>query len=257
MGNIIELGKVALSNKVIITDPCYTLDTGCVKILHTVRPGDYIGYLALADEEYGKYADGRIAEQYLVPDGMKITDLDCSKFEPIGDIGVDSGTAGIFNYNFFADIRNQESEKKITWKEFHDKIYKKNHPGVDANWTAGIVDGEGIVSSTGYGDGGYAIYGIIEDDEIVALNLVFMHPDEDEDMEDAEGYAVPEEKHIKQPEELTQEVLAYAVTMAKAIKAQYDTSQGTTALATLMDQAADLCDYIIENMEGYPNGKEN
>jgi hypothetical protein len=103
------------------------------------------------------------------------------------DVGVDSGQAGIFDKSSFKNDSLIEKDP-----EFHH-AYRRDKPG--GRWyaaccditlseeEAGVLLG-GVVSTSGYGDGGYDCFVVKSGDEVVAVKIVFIGEDEDEDIED-------------------------------------------------------------------------
>ena len=95
------------------------------------RPGTWYGYATISDE--GEWGD-RVAILCIYLDDRK----DPEPFwELIGNIGVDAGMAG-----FFRDKPDYTDEE---WYQFD---HRKCYTGLDY----------GVVSESGYGDGGYDVY---------------------------------------------------------------------------------------------------
>lgn len=135
----IELGEV-----VRVSDPCYEPDTWCVKVVDNVLVGKYKARIEKQTEEDGGWGIGKpiklIAEH--VDYAGKVVYSDC--FE--GEIGVDSGQAGIFDEEYYQKIFEKGTETK-EWEAWYDKCFydsyiqipnpnyldrfswiKKNHP---------------------------------------------------------------------------------------------------------------------------------
>ena len=172
MENILGNFKVN-SGKVIITDPCYKVYDDSV-ILDVVK-GTWTAYV-----DYNN--DGRVANLVVVNERY-----DHSKrlyeynFEYItDDLGVDSGQMGVFDYDFYpSDPRSEENEEV-----FYGKIcyITSNEDG------GGVIESFGAVSSTGYGDGAYSLYGAKHTDgNYYAFYIEFISDDEDEDDEDEDN----------------------------------------------------------------------
>lgn len=83
--------------------------------------------------------------------------LNSSKWKEIGSIGVDAGLAG-----FFPDKPDFDDSE---WHIFCEKIFANKH-----NW---YNDQYGFYCQSGYGDGGYAVSGIKEGEEYIALKICF------------------------------------------------------------------------------------
>lgn len=100
--NWIENGKIELGESVICTDPCYDIDTWCLIRLNNVLPGTYNCYYQREINE------NRIATIKVVHenhDDIEITE------NVSGEIGVDSGQAGIFDFEYYRDqkITNEDT----------------------------------------------------------------------------------------------------------------------------------------------------
>ena len=104
--NIIEKGFITLNDKVMVSDPCYGLNTWCQGVLENVLPGKYVCKVGFVDEgEWGT----RVADIRVEHIDSEIIDYDClEEFE----VGVDSGTAGIFDYEYYAKYHTDISEKE-------------------------------------------------------------------------------------------------------------------------------------------------
>lgn len=175
--------SINLGSEVYVTDPCYSVPTWCQKKLTNVLPGEWICTM-IYDEQGGS---GRNAELYLVHKDHQSSRL---LYDWLGDFGVDSGQAGVFDV---ASYRKDADAEKITtpYVDFvlpghdleGDLWYEKmcKFTLADDGW--GSYD-SGVVSSSGYGDGMYPVYGAEVDGKLVSLQLTFIDQsaqDEDED----------------------------------------------------------------------------
>ena len=142
--NTFELGELHLtSGKVCITDPCYNKDVWCRMNNVPVVPGDYNCVVHFSDEgewgwrvaKIGIYRDSNVREEM---------DFDCIS-DLIGNIGVDAGLAGIF-----------QDKPDFTDEQWHD--FCNDIRDGDA-WLVSGRDMRGFFSSSGFGDGGYDVYG--------------------------------------------------------------------------------------------------
>lgn len=167
--------KIKLGNKVMVSDPCYGLNTWCQGVLENVLPGTYDCKVEYSDEgDWGR----RVA-------AIEVTHQDYDgiiRFESEGfEVGVDSGQAGIFDYDYYS--------------KYHTDSNERNH--VDDNWyyeacdmtcsyeQAGTTDDLGFVSSSGFGDGSYTCYTARErNGYIIAIRIEFIAEDEYEEAED-------------------------------------------------------------------------
>ena len=120
--------------KLIISDPCYAPGTWCMGIVPNAQPGIWEAEIGFFHE--GKH-DAAVAylaafHQHCPPKNQLIAR------EELFKVGVDSGQAGVFDKPFY-------------------------RAGADAGQTlhtdhyAGVIP-HGVVSNSGYGDGGYICY---------------------------------------------------------------------------------------------------
>jgi hypothetical protein len=159
MKTVKELGRVTLSDKVVVSDPCYDRDVWCMQTDIPVKPGRYNVMILLSDE---KKWGTRVANLILIHEDHQGSPQKDWKYV-CSSIGVDSGQCGIFD----------------------DTIYpqSKDHPDLEPFYTeccaltlsdelAGILEsGKGVVTSSGFGDGGYELLAKKDGDRYVALML--------------------------------------------------------------------------------------
>lgn len=188
---------INLGPEVYVTDPCYSVPTWCQTKLTNVLPGEWIVSM-IYDEKGGS---NRNAELYLVHKDYQGKNL-LYDWDWLGDFGVDSGQAGVFDA---ASYRNDAYAAGITTPKVDfslpgdalegDAWYTKMCKFTLANDGWGTY-AAGAVSSSGYGDGMYPVYGAEVDRkwwqiwkpkrQIVALQLTFIDQsaDDDEDLEE-------------------------------------------------------------------------
>lgn len=175
---------INLSSNVVVSDPCYSVPTWCQTKLNNVLPGEWVVSM-IYDEKGGT---NRNAELFLVhKDHQAAKDL---SYDWFGDFGVDSGQAGVFDA---ASYRNDSAAEAITPPEIDfvlpvrdlegDAWYEKicKFTLADDGW--GAYDA-GAVSSSGFGDGMYPVYGAEVDGKVVALQLVFIDQSAEEEDEE-------------------------------------------------------------------------
>lgn len=238
-----EYGQnIELGNTVVISDPCYDLDTWCNGVLENVKPGTWHTKSEnLNINHWGERCSALIVWH------EDVEEPDEDKFEETGiHVGVDSGQAGIYDYDHFAYIKDDKDrdenwydnirtfgsdrkpmtvlrkylaeqlrplhENRMTLKKelgrenlFDNPKYleayraeknmemKTNYYGVDEQslrdglatyhvnyiWT----DKHSVVTSSGFGDGGYACYvAKNEDGQIIGIKIDYF-PNYDEDEE--------------------------------------------------------------------------
>ena len=201
---------IKLGSKVMVSDPCYGLGTWCQGVLENVLPGNY-----KCDVEYSD--DGDWGERVSAIEVVHENYDRPVEFEPESfEVGVDSGQAGIFDYDYYVkyhddcDIRPHVDDnwydricdltcvnvKNPNYEEFdwdEDDAYNRyrEYTKTEKCWpyiqklTASPIDGLGFVSSSGFGDGGYTCWTARNDDGyIIAIRIEFITEDCDEECED-------------------------------------------------------------------------
>lgn len=180
-------GKLEITDKVLLTDPCYDLGTWCTGEAELPK-GTY--------NCYSRTCDGRVSSIFILKEDfdklqqLYIVDLD----NPIDNLGVDSGQLGIFNKSKYNKAVSKEVFEKSLEKEFPYEDWKRlwddNKSDVDkfyeccCNHTltknkCGIIEGVGFVSSSGYGDGSYVAFYLTDFNEHkVGLQVIFIDEDE-------------------------------------------------------------------------------
>ncbi len=137
---------ITLGNKVVVSDPCYDLDTWCQGVINNVKPGEYhIDYYNAHDRWDGH--------------AFCLTHVDYSrgtfpKEHYPASIGMDAGMAGVFP---FEEYRNDS----IIPKDYQF-AYDWMHDGEGERWYSAVIPidplpfrivGNGFNSESGYGDG--------------------------------------------------------------------------------------------------------
>ena len=105
-----------------------------------------------------------------------------SEWVKAGTVYVDSGSILIGDPCYHI---GDEKNKEQNWKGFVDRVYKDTfyETGIATAWSVG----EGIVCSTGYGDGEYNVFiKRSPHNRIAELKIVFIDPDGDDDYSDEE-----------------------------------------------------------------------
>lgn len=167
------------SDKMMVSDPCYSLDTWCQHVLDNVKAGQWMTTSTLKDEaEWGI----RVAEiTAFIGEEPKETDF---VIEETADIGVDSGQAGFFDFEGYK-----------TGKENDDRLEAEGQNAFGVNGSfyntccnvtlgdqqSGTVP-QGFVSSSGYGDGSYPLHVVRnEKGKVTAVKVVFISDDDSEE----------------------------------------------------------------------------
>lgn len=157
----IELGK-----KVMVSDPCYRVGTWCQGVIENARPGKWI-----CDYEQEFNNENRISK--LIVRHVEHPDAEPTKLMDF-EVGVDSGTAGVFDYYYYAQYHEPELDEDWYHK---DVCYQ-----IDDHFC--ITDGKGFWTESGYGDGGYGCYVSEFDGEVVAISIVFIEDYEEDECDE-------------------------------------------------------------------------
>lgn len=153
-----------LGHKVIVTDPCYSLDTWCNYIVSNVLPGEYKTSVKLTD---GGFWGERVAELIAINTNYQTQPL---RWELVStDIGVDSGQCGIYDFSYRLSFGNSCQGSFF---------YKKACKCTDKEERYGEQEDSGVTSCSGYGDGCYYLYiAKNQQKEVVAMKIVFIKED--------------------------------------------------------------------------------
>ena len=167
--NIIGSFRVE-SGKLRVTDPCYSKDTWCSGVLKNVMNGDWFATIVKKDEDTWGI---RVAELHVYhADHIQDMNYSVPKIEERTDIhvGVDSGQAGFFDEDKYPEHVTVE----------HDTFYNVACSLTLSENQAGILY-NGVVSSSGFGDGGYECFvSRLGDGKIIAAKIVFIGEEDDE-----------------------------------------------------------------------------
>lgn len=157
--------KIILGKEVMVSDPCYEVPTWCQIKVSNVLPGNYYADATRIDS--GDWGD-RIG--YLISIHEDYIGKDLKWKTHTGEVGVDSGQAGIFSMESYrndskvdeiglgdGDVSFFDSFPIDRSKEDGERWYRcmcsrtlgKQQWGTYSN---------GVVSSSGLGDGGYVLY---------------------------------------------------------------------------------------------------
>ena len=158
-------GSIELSGKVIASDPCYERKTWCMAEDISIKPGKYNAFIVKEDEkDFGI----RVSSIIIVHSEYMISAN--SKWVPYpATIGVDSGQCGIFDDNIYPVDGSDQGE----WND-NNSFYGECCALTLSDKHGGILRSQkGFVSSSGYGDGSYELFSVINNMERVALMLDF------------------------------------------------------------------------------------
>ena len=153
---------IKLGSKVMVSDPCYGLGTWCQGVLENVLPGNYNCEVEYSDE--GDWGVRVAAIEVRHQDYDDVVPMDMENF----DVGVDSGQAGIFDYEYYCKYHTDYNERPHVDDDWYDRVGDITL----SEESAGDIDGFGFVSSSGFGDGGYACWPAREENGyIVAIRI--------------------------------------------------------------------------------------
>lgn len=176
------------SGKIVASDPCYELDTWCMGIIENVKNGTW--YADIEDTTLSgwgnRVAKLRIEHSEEMGNGRNIEKLDF-------DAGVDSGQFGFFDFDTYRNDKSIKGLPKadyISIKKDGDEWYSvccnKTYDSKNSEVKWGTLP-NGVVSSSGLGDGSYEVFGQKNrKGEWVAFEVVFI--DESADDDDDNGF---------------------------------------------------------------------
>jgi hypothetical protein len=177
--------QIVLGSEVMVSDPCYTEPTWCQIKLNNVKPGKYHAF----HKEHDAGDWGVRSSMIMVIHEDHINDRLKWKESP-GEVGVDSGQAGIFSYDTY---RKDEITEQIglgdgdvsffgisPWKEMTEAREEES----GERWYISMCSrtlGEkgwgsypnGIVSRSGFGDGSYPLFTVTKYGKVVAMAIDF------------------------------------------------------------------------------------
>mgnify|MGYP006293256153 CR=1 FL=1 len=165
--------KILLDKVVMVSDPCYQDPTWCQVKLENVKPGYYNVFSK--DHDCGPWG---IRKSMLLAVHEDYINKNLRWEEHPGEIGVDSGQAGIFAYdtyqndNYEFDTPQLNTPFVLPFERDGDKWYGRicNFTLGDESW--GAYD-KGVVSSSGIGDGAYTLYTAEYRGKVVAMAIDF------------------------------------------------------------------------------------
>ncbi len=173
-----------VSGTLVCSDPCYSLDTWCMGIVENVKKGKWNAKI----EGEGGLISVLIVSHETNPYPTFVFS------DPLPfDAGVDSGQFGFFDKDFY---RNDESAKDLPKYDFSNDFDREagdvwyraccDLTLGDERW--GVLP-NGAVSSSGYGDGSYDVFAETNPEgEVIALCVVYLWEDEEEDEYDNAEY---------------------------------------------------------------------
>lgn len=184
--------KFKLGTQVVVSDPCYTIPTWCQIIVDNVLPGYYEPHVKKSDlGDWGNRIGALLAihEDYI----GKEDELNLTWVDHAGEVGVDSGQAGIFSRESYRNDKYTDRRRKIYmglgdgdisfFRRFRNKEEGQKWYTHISSRTLGVshwgMYDEGVVSSSGVGDGGYDLYVLTTEDDVVVGFCIDYLIDED------------------------------------------------------------------------------
>lgn len=162
----IEIGEIDVNtSKIRVTDPSYDpseVPSACYTVVDMVKRGIWKCVATMADiPEWGE----RVLELWIHHKDKR--ELEGENM--VGYSAVDSGQCGFFF--------NDDFERLYKNKEKSDKWYKMV---CKENKDAGVIVDEGVVTSSGLGDGLYEVFTEYDEHgEVDSIHLIFLNVDEE------------------------------------------------------------------------------
>lgn len=163
---------INLSEEVMVSDPCYSVPTWCQHKLTGVLPGEYFTGVLKSDEgDWGTRIGALVAVH------MDYVEQDLNwRTVKSADIGVDSGQCGIFSMETYRNdatftespnfkFPGNDQEGDVWYGHMCDRTLDKEQWGTYAN---------GVVSSSGYGDGSYRLVVAKHNNKIIGIGIDFL-----------------------------------------------------------------------------------
>ena len=122
------------SGRIRVSDPCYEPDIWCSYVIDDAKRGLWLSKL--------KYSDGRVSELHINHFNHSAAE---ASMKTDARIGVDSAQAGFYDDQFFVENHGGRYGETGTF-------YHKNCTATIDEGGYGIIDGSGVVSSSGWGD---------------------------------------------------------------------------------------------------------
>jgi len=175
----VQLGEFEItSGRILLSDPCYDFGTWCTQTVDgkngtwratSIQDG-VCHELIACHQSYGTYMEG---------DWKKLDE----------SLGVDSGQCGIYDVQFYNvkpssavldEFLAKVEEDWLSSMKIRKPWYFINCVTTMTELRCGVIP-YGCVSSSGYGDGGYNAYAQYNDDIVVALKIIFIEPEMEND----------------------------------------------------------------------------
>lgn len=186
--NLTQIGSFEISGKMRVSDPCYKPDVWCCGTLNT-RPGIWRAAVMVMDDKMTDGWGDRVAviaakhECCTIPLDTETINNSTDGSEVIApwkmadfEVGVDSGQAGFYDDNNFVERNGGEDD------DWYDEMCSISMSRARAG-----VFSDGVVTRSGYGDGGYpCIYRTGSDGLVEFVYVIFIDDGLTENWEDDE-----------------------------------------------------------------------
>lgn len=169
------IGRFSLGNKVMISDPCYCINALDQGVLENVREGFWDAYIKTSNEgDEGVYVSELVAIN--LDYNSEYNELNSEDINELQEftVGVDSGTAGIFDYDYYCKCHN---ENGVDDEWYDNQICNQFFPtyAIDSYENSVFTEFNGVASTTGYGDGAYNCYVVRNTEgEIIGIKIVYI-----------------------------------------------------------------------------------
>lgn len=179
-----ELSPIAkfnvTSGAVRLTDPCYANDVWCKLVVPNVRNGIWQGFVAqeLGEPGWGPAGHKRNMAVVALHESLGVIEPNDAGWEffeandpknKSSEVGVDSGQAGIFDDEPYAKGPGIKEGEYDDPSSFYGQACSATCEGINA----GVIQRMGIVSASGYGDGGYDAYVFERDGKVLGVMVDF------------------------------------------------------------------------------------
>ena len=175
--------QIQLGKRVRVSDPCYGTDVWCSGVVDNVKEGTYNVDVEMSDEGMWGNRVKSLTAIHSEYSGHSI--IQKAPFE----VGVDSGQCGIYDEDYYRQYHDNDDCNR----DWYLDVCKLTDP-------FGTKDDKCVVSSSGYGDGGYDCF-LLRDknNEVVGFQIVFIEDDEED--EDYDEYEEEEDEYFDFEEE--------------------------------------------------------
>lgn len=177
-----------------VTDPCYEKLVWCAGWVPKAKGGKWHGIVEYSEGDWGRRVAYLNAQH---EDFLRNPSQFDGPFEETFEVAVDSGQAGVFVDEFYPSSHLGDYDDK-------ESFYGRCCEGTLSR-THAVVLREGVVSSSGFGDGGYAAQ-TWKDSEgnVVAVRIDFgvIDDPEDEEEEDDEIAILGEDEDSEENEDV-------------------------------------------------------